>query len=522
MARARATVPAGDGELMLQPPFAEWAGMARDAAADSSRWEFAVAGVDARGLRALARSEAIERAREFSARLGVPLRDVADRPELIVASGHQPELYHPGVWVKDFLLQRLADGTGAAALDLVVDSDGFDAVGVHFPCISTEVRSCRVNLALGTPDGCFACAPVPSDAAIREFRRAVEDGLESLPDADAARHFGGFCDGMEGAAREARNLAELVTIARRRYESAAGSGYLELPVTSLARSRAFATFVAHLALDARGFAGAYNAALGAYRERNGTRSAAQPFPDLAVDSGTVELPLWVLGASRRTVRVRTGAGAALFADGKVLCDLGDDPGVAVDRLLASGVTLAPKAIALTLFARLFVADLFIHGIGGGRYDEVADEVALRYFGVKAPPFAVASLTVHLRSGVREAGSKEMAEVSATLNRLAHNPDQMLQEAEFETSEDQDRAGRLAAEKAALVAAIARPGADRKRLGSRIREVNAELAELLAPVREALDRRLADVERLGEARDVLSDRTYPFCFFDPREIADRAR
>ena len=41
-------------------------------------------------------------------------------------------------------------------------------------------------------------------------------------------------------------------------------------------------------------------------------------------------------------------------------------------LQASGTPIAPKALALTLFARMFVCDLFIHGVGGGRYDRVTD------------------------------------------------------------------------------------------------------------------------------------------------------
>ena len=62
-------------------------------------------------LRALARREALAAATRV---LGAPRRAGvrAEAPELLVMTGHQPELYHPGVWVKDFLLQRLADETG--------------------------------------------------------------------------------------------------------------------------------------------------------------------------------------------------------------------------------------------------------------------------------------------------------------------------------------------------------------------------------------------------------------------------
>jgi len=75
-----------------------------------------------------AREEAVRIAREFTTSVGIPHAEVPDSPELLVMTGHQPELYHPGIWVKDFLLQRLADETGAAAIDVVVDSDGFDVL----------------------------------------------------------------------------------------------------------------------------------------------------------------------------------------------------------------------------------------------------------------------------------------------------------------------------------------------------------------------------------------------------------
>jgi hypothetical protein len=60
------------------------------------------------------------------------------------------------------------------------------------------------------------------------------------------------------------------------------------------------------------------------------------------------------------------------------------------------------------------------------------------------------------------------------------------------------------------------------IGLRIREVNAELAALLEPVRESLRERLDLLTQMREAAGILTDRTYPFCFWDPGEIADKAR
>jgi len=41
----------------------------------------------------------------------------------IIATGHQTELYHPGVWVKNVLIDRLAHRLGGAGVHFAVDSD---------------------------------------------------------------------------------------------------------------------------------------------------------------------------------------------------------------------------------------------------------------------------------------------------------------------------------------------------------------------------------------------------------------
>ncbi|MDO8915714.1 MAG: hypothetical protein Q7W16_06495 [Coriobacteriia bacterium] len=521
MASVKTTTPAGHGEVLTSPDYEQWAGLARANAVAVRGWDFDVCGLPAAALRDSARREALARAGEFSARLGVPVRDTPHEPGMIVMTGHQPELYHPGVWVKDFLLQRLADEIGAAAIDLVVDSDGFDAVEIHSPCFKPEVRVCRAYLAVGTTDGCFACAPVPSVPDLERFCEAGAEQISSLPAPALGHHFALFCEKLMAAAGDAANLAELVTFARRRYEASASTDYLELPVTSMARSRAFATLLAHIARDAVGFAAAYNDALADFRDRTGTRNPAQPFPDLRIEGDLIELPVWHLAGARRTVWARTGDVPALVVDGEMLCELADCAS-APDTVFVSSLVPAPKALMLTLFARLFVADFFIHGVGGGRYDSVTDDVIRRYFGVEPPTFAVASMTMYLPLGARVVTDTDIEAASMALNRMRHNPDQAIDQVEFDSSDERGRAQGVADEKARLIAAIASPGADKKALGRRIREVNQELGDLMAPYRLVLQEELDELLRMREASEILTDRTYPFCYWSPSEVADKAR
>ena len=56
---------------------------------------------------------------------------------------------------------------------------------------------------------------------------------------------------------------------------------------------------------------------------------------------------------------------------------------AAGRLLAwlrrNSLRLSPRALTLTAMLRLLVADQFVHGIGGGQYDQVLDSLIARHF-----------------------------------------------------------------------------------------------------------------------------------------------
>ena len=525
MVHTRPTLPAGHGELLSTPPVKAWAALARDNHELAAAWDFAVAGRPVAEVRSLARREALEAAAVFSAGLGVEVDAPGDPDGLIVATGHQPELYHPGIWVKDFLLQRLAGETGASAIDFVVDSDAFDTVSVSSPCLIPDVHRCTQYLAVGSKETCFECSSVPSESEVADWTAAVAKQLESLPAPAIRHHFAAFATALRSARADATNLAELVVYARRRFEAVADTRYLELPTTSMARDEAYAAFLVDIVGHVERFVEAYNGALADYRVINKMRSAAQPFPDLMHAEGRTELPFWLIQPhGRQTVWLENGSGTTRLVDdsGDLIAELPADPEGAIAALRTSRAVLAPKALTLTLFMRGLATDFFIHGVGGGRYDRVTDDVFRRYYGVEPPAFAVASLTMYLPLGMHVVTDDEVSAARERLNRLEHNPDAMLAEVDFDSPVERSRAIALAAEKTEFVSAIAAPDADKKVIGERIREVNAQLGTLLAPLKETLAADVAALESQQAASEILTDRGYALCFWSPLEVADKAR
>jgi hypothetical protein len=159
-------------------------------------------------------------------------------------------------------------------------------------------------------------------------------------------------------------IGERFALVRRSYERNWGCRNLELPVSRLARTDAFRRFATHILADRERFRAVYNAAVGAYRQAHGIRSDNHPVPDLAPG----ETPFWG-GPDPAGRRTRTVTRV-------------DDQ-------------TRPRALTLTLFCRLCLGDFFLHGIGGGKYDEVTDAIIRGYFGVEPPRYGVLSATLHL-------------------------------------------------------------------------------------------------------------------------------
>ncbi len=103
---------------------------------------------------------------------------------------------------------------------------------------------------------------------------------------------------------------------------------------------------------------------------------------------------------------------------------------AVERLrdLASrSIRLRTRALTTTMFCRYLLGDLFIHGIGGAKYDELGDSIARRFFGIEPPGFLTLSLTAWLGLPDQTATSSELASLERALRDLVYNPDRHLAE-----------------------------------------------------------------------------------------------
>lgn len=472
------------------------------------------------GLRAEARRSALAAASDYLLAGGEPVPAAPTGPVLM--AGHQPELFHPGVWVKNFALHGLAAAHGAASVNLVVDNATAKATVLHLPEVGPDTSR---------------LASLPFDAWTEEIpyeERAVRDEalFASLPDRAAAltTNWGfvpvlpAFWGSVLAQAGRTRLLGERFAAGRRGLERQWGCHNLEVPVSLLCQTEPFAWFACHLLAELPRFHATYNDCVHEYRRVYGLKSRNHPVPDLASEDGWLEVPFWAWRPERpRRGRLMARAGdqgIELRAGGEAWPTLPRPEGGGARRAICAwlelerrGFKVRSRALTNTLYARLFVCDLFVHGIGGGKYDELTDEIARRFYGAEPPGFMVLSATLLLPLPGYAGGEAQCRRLAHELRDLHWNPQRHL---------DGASAGELVARKRAW---IDRRPAGRRGRRERFVELR-RLTEQLRPFVADRERRLAEeldrCEHQLQANAVIHRRDYAFCLYPARTMRDFCR
>jgi len=497
-------VPRRNREFVSWPEVSSLASLLRRNRELVKRWDFRVLGLPCAEFRERCLEDLRAAAALYAERLNVQTSPLASP---IVATGHQPEFCHAGVWIKNHLAARLAACAGGTSLNCIIDNDVPKHLGLLLPEKKDDSAS-AVEVPLMSPRPERAFEEYPSkleliDAFIRDIARIAA----GTPFEAAAAELASRVVRADGVGE---SFADVVTAVRVSYEREAGAVNAELPVSLLAATPAFGIFAASILLDAGRFARTHNAALAEYRRINRVRYPVNPVPDLAVKDDRIETPFWVWrrGEARGRLFVRNAPpGVTLLSEETAVASLAagpfDETAKAWREIERSGWKIRPRALSTTLFLRLFASDIFIHGIGGAIYDEVTNAIARAFYGVEPSAFAVTSATLTIPWDFAPAERGDVARALRLLRDIDHNPDKLLAARGLLTGD----AARLAAEKQALLAGTTNDRAWRRVKWECIREVNRQLAKGLEGERA---RALTELHRLRgklAADEVLFGRDY---------------
>ncbi|MFW6169331.1 MAG: hypothetical protein ACODAD_02495 [Planctomycetota bacterium] len=521
IAGGKLRVPSEDGEAVVEPCFTDPVTLPRQNQVRQARMSACcIGGGSLSRLRAMAREELLQRAARYTSSYREIAGENREPDAPVILAGHQPRLVHPGVWFKNFLLSELARRGGAHAINLVIDSDLARHTSIHVPSGSLEAPTIS-SLALDTPT-----FPLPHEArAIQDFAlfasfgRRVEAAISPFVDQPL---LGIFWPYAVQAARKHGNLGQALAQARHRLEGDWGLNTLELPLSAVCGFRAFGRFAIHLLANAPRFRAIHNRYVAEYRLVHKVRNHTHPVPDLVEDDGWTEVPfwLWTLGQPRRLPAFVRQSGRKLVLsdreDVHLALDLGLDAeshrGIEqLDEARRQGFQLRPRALITTLFSRLVMGDLFIHGIGGAKYDQVTDAIVRRFFGVAPPDYVTASATFKLPVPRPTVDPSDLRRVKWLLRELYYHPE-LYVDATSETLP-------LIAEKRGWIEAELPPERLRERHEGIVR-VNEALRATLQARREQLWKEQITLQSQLRKKAILDSREYAFCLFPVENLRDR--
>lgn len=450
------------------------------------------------------------------------------RPTTIILTGHQPQLFHPGVWFKNFALSSLASPSHAVAINLLIDNDTLNAPSVRVP---TDNRPGN-----GTASAAEAVARGPSVAAVAFDRPgpAIPYEERTILDAETFNSFGSrTAKAIEPfvsqpllrelwplaieAAGESANIGQCLARARHVLEGRWGLQSLELPLSHVSRTAPFCRFAARLLVEGVRLREIYNDALANYRRINRVRSHAHPVPDLAADDDWIETPFWVWShqnPERRHLFVRSRGDNLELTDRAqwrvALAASGEPDGRLAEQLVElaqHGIAIRPRALITTMYARLVLSDLFLHGIGGAKYDQLTDVIIQRFLGLTPPRFVTLTATVRLPIALPEVVEDDRHACLRQLRELTYHPERHLDDA----ARDDPEAQRWATEKLRWTRNVPLPGSLRERHVAVI-TANERLQPYVAQRRARLSAQRDQVDRQLRERQMLGSREFSFCLF----------
>ena len=281
------SAPRANGGRILEPPADRVGRLLADNRAIIDRSDYDVQGIRLADLAAQARGQLIAAALAYTRQY----RDVPDPiadPAGILLAGHQPEIFHPGVWLKNFVLHRLAQRHDAVAVNLVIDSDTIKTSSLRVPG-GTAAKPRTGVVLFDKPSGeiPFQARAIQDFDLFASFGRRAAERLSPLVANPMLSEFWPLA--VEGA-RRTRNLGQSLSQARHQWEGRWGLSTLEIPQSLVCCLPAFHQLTAHLIAHLPRLWDVYNSALAEYRQQHHIRSHSHPAPELASEGRIARAP----------------------------------------------------------------------------------------------------------------------------------------------------------------------------------------------------------------------------------------
>lgn len=315
----------------------------------------------------------------------------------LVITGHQANWHSCGVWLKTVLASTLAKFKTATAIQIIVDHDIYNTSLTVPVKIDTSLSKKIFKMDRSSP-----LLPV-------EFRKLnIDDSMHNT----IKRHhdFSVLADLIDDNFFLNDNIkpADYITRYQALINQRLGLNVLYLPTSRLSELPAFLEYLDGTINRREEFAQMYNNAF----EKIGLSGIKK----LEIGKYT-ELPFWVIKDRQRdTLKIKTQASNVIYFKNNEYH---------IKGLNDCRFRFRPKAVALTLFLRQHASDMFIHGIGGAKYEKMVDELIVNFYNQKPKSYTVASMTKYLFETENEKIYSNPKNLDQQIRKIKFNPENYL-------------------------------------------------------------------------------------------------
>ncbi len=525
------TIPEKDRELFIDPAHDDIPDLIDLNKERFQSYDFNINGIPFSQFREQARSETLKEARKYSGKIWTLcsnlriagtenlscVKDSYTPEKPIIQTGHSPALAHPGVYIKHSLVKSIAKKVNGIGINMVVDNDASNDNCLNIPDINDLDSSVEK----------MEYHPGPRNLAFEEIRYAdptqlpalKERVLKSLHNIEMKKTFEDFIDVVIKLSGETLQFNDLFTFARHAFLVRFGISNLEVPVSHISETDTFLNFFLHITANLKRFVGIYNAKLREYRKLKKISSKANPLPDLMEKGFVVEMPFWMWekGEQRRSLfaSVANDSRISIICENKIVehFDFGERI-ISINNLerlktlISNGIKIRPKAIANTMYSRLFFSDLFVHGIGGAKYDLITDEIIREFFGVEPPEYATISATLHLPYKPLDASKEDVLALKHIIKDMGYNPERYASDEMMEDTKMRS----MVSEKKELIAKASHNSKEKHLIFDRIKQLNSLMKDKIRPLIKEKEMKLKDLENRLKYNSIVTNRGYPFCIY----------
>ncbi len=438
---------------------------------------------------------------------------VSFREKPVIATGHQPVPYYPGLLFKNYFTGKHSEELGAQSFNFLVDSDQ-NVIEVPVPCYKNDQFSKEMVTLKADKETVFAHFE-PQEQDLETFLKRIDDSLQTLDIKEVIEAYQNWKDKFIAVYNEKQDFIDALNAMRNRFENNLGIQLEDRRISEITNTRAFYHFVYYIIQNTEEFSNHFNQAIQKHSSEN-----YQPVKSIENDNGWIELPFWLVQKHKRhTVRVKKGTNLLTLSSPALqnqinIADENSDE--AIDSL-KSQVTFFPKANTLTLMFRLFLCDLFVHGTGAREYEQVNNDFIQSFFNLSEKLiFYTVTGDIYLplihNLPQYEKVESEYNQIRSWLKEADRKPEGLL---------DSSTARRYKQKKKDIATKMRNEpdSKEREKLHNQLMELDNEMKRLLSGKIERNHQALNYLSYLMENKKVFYERQYPYFIYPDRVLEE---